>query len=506
MTYCIFSKSADFSALRNKEKLGEGAFGKVFKYTTSDNQYVAIKRMISYQNGISYSALVEIHMLRVMDGCSNISQLLGVKLYTLMCGGVSCQLMMQCHTGDMTKFRETVPILECIKYSKIVVEQLLNGLYQMHIRGIIHRDIKPQNILMDYDYSHSENKLSGPPKCYIGDFGISCQLSCDKNKREKTKMYTDVYTAIYRSPEILSGNCDYTDKADIWALALTIVEYFTLIPVFNPIDYDVIYQIIKQLHHVPSSIYESKRELKMYKIHDYIDVECFIRRRIHCYNLIPDDILRLLPRMLQVNPADRAHISDLIQKYEICPHNLNIERKNIYRDTSIDQKERINLRHVCETINWVIDISEFFKLNIRTIIGSIDMIYRFIGNYSLRKSKLQLLAVSCISVMSKLNENSYPDSNLFSRATYPICPSREIEEMELLIAERLNYIFVSCDINDLVHKLKQLKKVELYPVMKKMISMLYKKYGDICAVPYITYIEILDSFHIDNEVIVIDDS
>lgn len=98
-----------------------------------------------------------------------------------------------------------------------MTRQTLEGLRYLHDHNIVHRDIKPGNILVN---SKGELKLS--------DFGITKTLDntlkvCD----------TFVGTAIYMSPERATGN-SYSFSADIWSLGLVVYELLTLAHPFPP--------------------------------------------------------------------------------------------------------------------------------------------------------------------------------------------------------------------------------------------------------------------------------
>ncbi|ODV84252.1 hypothetical protein CANARDRAFT_201408 [[Candida] arabinofermentans NRRL YB-2248] len=107
------------------------------------------------------------------------------------------------------------------------VAQVLIGLKYLHNEGIIHRDIKGANILID---------INGTVK--ISDFGISKKIELDqensniKKEREmaaesKESKRASLQGSVYwMAPEVVK-QIAYTDKADIWSVGCLIVEMFT---------------------------------------------------------------------------------------------------------------------------------------------------------------------------------------------------------------------------------------------------------------------------------------
>lgn len=96
-----------------------------------------------------------------------------------------------------------------------ILSQILHGLEYLHCKGIMHRDLKLSNILMN---------SSGEVK--IGDFGLACEISPGKPKS------SNVVTLWYRAPELLLGSSQYSEKIDIWAVGCCFAELLCGHPIF----------------------------------------------------------------------------------------------------------------------------------------------------------------------------------------------------------------------------------------------------------------------------------
>ena len=93
---------------------------------------------------------------------------------------------------------------------KLYIFQIARALNYMHNKKICHRDIKPQNILLD----PQTNRI------YLCDFGSAKLLK----KGESNVSY--ICSRFYRAPELLLGNEFYTTSIDIWSLGCVIAELF----------------------------------------------------------------------------------------------------------------------------------------------------------------------------------------------------------------------------------------------------------------------------------------
>ncbi|KAF2747034.1 negative regulator of the PHO system [Sporormia fimetaria CBS 119925] len=93
------------------------------------------------------------------------------------------------------------------------LKDMFSALAFIHSKDIIHRDVKPANILV--------KSLDGP--AYLSDFGISWAPSAPGSEAADAKI-TDVGTTCYRPPELLFGNKKYGCSLDLWAAGCTVAE------------------------------------------------------------------------------------------------------------------------------------------------------------------------------------------------------------------------------------------------------------------------------------------
>jgi len=94
--------------------------------------------------------------------------------------------------------------------------QIVKSVAFLHSKRILHRDLKPQNILVD-----SQGNIK------TADFGLARQYTIP------IKKYThEVVTVWYRAPEILLGATEYTTSVDTWSLGCILAELFANEPLF----------------------------------------------------------------------------------------------------------------------------------------------------------------------------------------------------------------------------------------------------------------------------------
>lgn len=128
--------------------------------------------------------------------------------------------------------------------------QLMQGLAFCHHRRVIHRDLKPQNLLID---------RAGYIK--IGDFGLARSITLP------VRVYThEVITLWYRSPEILLGTDYYGPSVDLWSLGCIFAEMLTKRALFSgDSEIDQLYRIFRVLGTPTESLWPSMIHLADFK-------------------------------------------------------------------------------------------------------------------------------------------------------------------------------------------------------------------------------------------------
>merc|ERR1719335_673249 len=114
------------------------------------------------------------------------------------------------------------------KQAAIVMKQILRGVFYMHEKKTIHRDLKPDNFLFANDDPLEECILK------MIDFGFACKVTED-NMGLTTKSGTPHYIA----PEVLAGG--YGQKADLWSCGVILYVLICGSPPFQgKTDHDVL--------------------------------------------------------------------------------------------------------------------------------------------------------------------------------------------------------------------------------------------------------------------------
>ncbi|VDC03729.1 unnamed protein product [Peniophora sp. CBMAI 1063] len=192
-------------------QLGSGAFGDVCKFfaRADPSQFFAVKVLDYGSEGASsrFDCLKEVELLKLARSHPRI-----------------CSLLESFHDEVNNKFYLVLEYMPCgslasyyanrkpasAAETRVIMKQVSEGIAYLHELGIVHRDCKPDNILI--------KRLFPYPEFALSDLGLA-------QRSRSSRLHTRAGTPFYMAPEIFQKNGDfstgYTNKVDCWGVALT---------------------------------------------------------------------------------------------------------------------------------------------------------------------------------------------------------------------------------------------------------------------------------------------
>ena len=219
------SNKLDPDELKEDKFLGEGGFGIVYQGTFRGNT-VVIKKMkeISDTNEQMEEFNNEVAMLDKFR-CEYIIHFYGA----VFMPGKICMVTELAPYGSVEdlimKSHKETPILEVIRIK--ILYDAARGMEYLHNNGILHRDIKPGNILV-FDVEH-RSLVNGK----LTDFGSSRNINMMMTNMTFTK---GIGTPIYMAPEVLKHQ-HYKMSADIYSFAITMFETMAWDSAYSPVQF-----------------------------------------------------------------------------------------------------------------------------------------------------------------------------------------------------------------------------------------------------------------------------
>ncbi|KAK6055527.1 kinase domain protein [Cooperia oncophora] len=184
-----------------------------------------------------------------------------------------------------------------VDHVKVFVYQILRGLKYLHSANILHRDIKPGNLLVN---SNCILKIC--------DFGLARIWDA----RERQNMTHEVVTQYYRAPELLMGARRYTGAVDIWSVGCIFAELLArriLFQAQGPIDQlDLIIDLLGTP--TPEEMKYACEGARNHVLRAPFRVNTFHRMR-QLSQHTTDDAVQLLAMMLHFDP--RAYLEQALK-------------------------------------------------------------------------------------------------------------------------------------------------------------------------------------------------
>lgn len=230
------------------EKLGEGTYGKVYKaiHKQTGEKFALKKIRILYEEeGVPSTAIREVSLLKECDH-PNV-----IKLHEVFSLPTSLYLVFEFLDCDLRVYLKRNGAFVEPALLKSAAYQCFSGIDFCHAHRILHRDLKPQNVLID----------AANLRLKLADFGLARAFNVP------LRAYThEVVTLWYRAPEILLGQSKYTTPMDIWSLGCIVSEMATAQALFpGDSEIDTIFKQFRILGTPTDEIWPGVTSLRDFK-------------------------------------------------------------------------------------------------------------------------------------------------------------------------------------------------------------------------------------------------
>lgn len=396
--------------------LGRGAYGKVIKVKDEEDTEFAVKKVAyNYREGVYADIIKEMDFLRRFQTHPHIIELCGYKwdnqVFTVLLefGGM-----------PLHKFINEYRYEYRMEMMPNVLWQLLSTLAFLHRTGMCHRDIKPDNILIqEYVNENDENNVNEDDNSSASsasfsdidvhvklcDFGLSKALILKRNTPKTSTLW-------YRAPENLAQLKEYTTKIDIWALGCVIYEYCTDEVLFEGnATRDTLLKVLRTLGPVSDN---DLRRLRLDK--------SSLPSKWRKYPMIPikdERLQKLMFRCLTINPDDRPTAFELLQDDYFTSKGYSIDKYNKQISEVIIKDECFVYKPLNRTdynrdirkdvLDWLFNVCllEKNEMKSHTVFLGIELFDRVMQKWDKtidQPNQLKYISLACLDIASKILE------------------------------------------------------------------------------------------------------
>lgn len=276
------------------EKIGEGTYGVVYKARNKQSgMIVAMKkiRLESEDEGIPSTAIREISLLKELKHPNIVS------LEDVIMEESRLYLIFEFLSMDLKKYMDSLPT-DTFMDKELVrsyMYQITAAMLFCHRRRVLHRDLKPQNLLINRE---------GVIK--VADFGLGRSFGIP------VRNYThEIVTLWYRAPEVLLGSPRYSCPVDVWSIGCIFAEMATRKPLFQgDSEIDQLFRMFRILRTPTEEIWPGVTSLPDYKP----TFPCWITYQLESQvKNLNEDGLDLLRQTLVYDPVHRISAKAILE-------------------------------------------------------------------------------------------------------------------------------------------------------------------------------------------------
>jgi len=279
------------------KKVGEGTYAVVYlgKQVESGRD-IAIKEIKTgqFKDGLDMSALREVKYLQELRH-DNV-----IELVDVFSASDNLNLVLEFLPADLEMIIKDRDILFSPADMKSWLLMTLRGVHHCHRNFILHRDLKPNNLLLAPD---------GQLK--IADFGLARSLGSPNED-----LTSNVVTRWYRAPELLFGAKHYTEAVDLWSVGIIFAELMLRVPYLpGRDDVDQIDVTFKALGTPTEDNWPNVTSLPLYNNLNFYPVPSRQELR-NRFLAATESALDLMCGLTELNPSNRWNTEKaLLSKY-----------------------------------------------------------------------------------------------------------------------------------------------------------------------------------------------